>query len=79
MEHNCEYELFNGLLFLRLHVALEYLKKKGKKEKINKVTIEANRSFCPYYLRDLFWLRHNLEKRKREERKKKEEGRRLRF
>ena len=33
MEHNCEYELFIGLLFLRLHVALEYLKKKEKKIK----------------------------------------------
>ena len=33
MEHNCEYELLIGLLFLRLHVALEYLKKKGKKRK----------------------------------------------
>ena len=34
MEHNCEYELFIGLLFLRLHVALEYFFFKKKREKI---------------------------------------------
>ena len=77
MEHNCEYELFIGLLFLRLHVALEYFKKKGKKEKINQVTIEANPSFCPYYLRGLFWLRHNLEKRKKRGEEEERRGKKI--